>query len=1571
MAGLRLSRVIYVCFTLVFVLAARAQQLSPGSGLAAETPSQTLSPRVISFSGNLAGQPDGALTVTFSIYADQPSNAVLWSETQLVQVTGGKFTALLGSANSVGLPPEVFAADQAHWLGVQANGAESRYLLVSVPYAMKAVEAERLGGLPGSEYVTVQQLQAILQNSASGATSSGFAGAKTSAGGNLQTQAAAAGTPPQPATDFTDNNNSEVLLVTQQGTGYAIHAISTLQPAIYAENNNFLGVALQAVATSPNGANTGLLAQSLSSGGVAGIFDSAGPQILILRSNGVQVMTFDQFGDITANGQIQASNFVGGGFGLNNIPNSATTATPLNSNSTIVSRDQFGGFSASQITAGNFSGSGFGLTNIPNSATTATSLNSNNTIVSRDQFGSFSAGQIQAANFVGSGFGLTNIPPSAVGATPANVANSIVSRDIFGNFVANQIQAANFFGNGFGLTNIPNNATTATDANTPGAIVARDGNGNFSVSQIQANGLNVSGLLTSFGSADFSNGSSTAPVRAVLSANTPVTCLASRELLIKTDALPGQQLFICNSAGNGYILLGDGVGAGVSSVTAGDASIAIGGTSAAPSVEVANGGVTSAKLAPNSVTSAAIADGTIAPAKITGTAAILGNNTFTGSETFQQTLTALGGISTNGITSTTGAVISGSTTGAVASISQSSTGTGLSVSGGNTGISVVGNTTGLSATSGPGIAVNATSGNSFGVFASSANSTGVHGDGGAVGVDASTGNGVGLQVRATSTTVPGIPATFTNAVAGKLISGRLGLGPNFTENFSVDTAGNLFAAGALQASYVDEGTQINGPVKFLPSPFGTAVAGVTRTLPSDNGGAIGIAVGPSSAAGFVQVAYSGIAACLFDGNPNPGDYVGVSKVTVGHCSDLGPVYPAQGQQVLGRVIWTTGPLSPVLLFGPEQHGGTGGTLTSINTGAGLTGGPITSSGTISIANGGVTNAMLQTPTFTVNPGVGLSGGGTTALGGSLTLNNTGALSFNGRAGNIVPAQGDYSFSQISGSTNKGQLPATTAYTDQSNSFTGNQIFNGQVNVADSNPANGSGALNAISQNNPAALFISSAPTILMAGTPTHGVLTLDSLGNLTIFGAISGTSLSGDGSALSNVNASKLGGLAATDLATAAALNSETSSRQSADTTLQTNINSETTARLAGDAALSASLAAENSARQSDVSNLQNNINNVSAADAKLGASNTFTAGTQDFSGAGATLPVHAVLTANAPAACVAGKELLIKTDAPAGQQLFICDAGGTTWNLVGDGAAGGVSSFNGRSGVVGPVSGDYSFAQISGSVSAAQMPALTGDITSGAGSTFTVLTPTGVTAGSYTKVSVDLKGRVTIGSQASFGDLLGSASQSQLPVFTVYNNQVNTFGASQTVNGTLTASLFSGNGANLTNVNAASLNGLSSGSFAQLANANTFAAKQMLAASTAASAPINLPGGIAPSTPANGDVWNTGTVLQYRDSAATTRSLVSTTQSGGLQLLKLTASITPSSVNSSSCLEQSFTVSGVNAGDVLLTVAQPSTSSPGTNIALGGWRISAANTVAVQFCNVGKSNSTPASGTYTFALMR
>jgi len=79
-----------------------------------------------------------------------------------------------------------------------------------------------------------------------------------------------------------------------------------------------------------------------------------------------------------------------------------------------------------------------------------------------------------------------------------------------------------------------------------------------------------------------------------------------------------------------------------------------------------------------------------------------------------------------------------------------------------------------------------------------------------------------------------------------------------------------------------------------------------------------------------------------------------------------------------------------LNFAPGQTfpgAGGSGTVTSVGTGAGLTGGPITNSGTISIPAAGVTNSMLANPSITVQAGSGLSGGGTVPLGGTVMLSS--------------------------------------------------------------------------------------------------------------------------------------------------------------------------------------------------------------------------------------------------------------------------------------------------------------------------------------------------------------------------------------------------------------------------------------------------------------------------------------------------------------------------------------------------------------------------------------------------------
>ncbi|WP_374034909.1 cell wall anchor protein [Bdellovibrio bacteriovorus] len=66
----------------------------------------------------------------------------------------------------------------------------------------------------------------------------------------------------------------------------------------------------------------------------------------------------------------------------------------------------------------------------------------------------------------------------------------------------------------------------------------------------------------------------------------------------------------------------------------------------------------------------------------------------------------------------------------------------------------------------------------------------------------------------------------------------------------------------------------------------------------------------------------------------------------------------------------------------------------------------------------------------------------------------------------------------------------------------------------------------------------------------------------------------------------------------------------------------------------------------------------------------------------------------------------------------------------------------------------DLGTADATGTLAAGRMPALTGDVTSSAGSVATTLANSGVTAGTYSKVSVDAKGRVTVGANIAAGDV-------------------------------------------------------------------------------------------------------------------------------------------------------------------------------------------------------------------------
>jgi trimeric autotransporter adhesin len=117
-------------------------------------------PRLVKFSGTLKDSNGNPLTtitgVTFALYSQQNGGAPLWLETQNVQPDkSGHYTVMLGSTKPDGLETELFVSEQAQWLGIQPQGQEehARVLLVSVPYALKAGDAETLGGKPASAFM--------------------------------------------------------------------------------------------------------------------------------------------------------------------------------------------------------------------------------------------------------------------------------------------------------------------------------------------------------------------------------------------------------------------------------------------------------------------------------------------------------------------------------------------------------------------------------------------------------------------------------------------------------------------------------------------------------------------------------------------------------------------------------------------------------------------------------------------------------------------------------------------------------------------------------------------------------------------------------------------------------------------------------------------------------------------------------------------------------------------------------------------------------------------------------------------------------------------------------------------------------------------------------------------------------------------------------------------------------------------------------------------------------------------------------------------------------------------------
>jgi hypothetical protein len=205
-----------IFFTLLMLSVGFAQQASV-----------TAVPNLVRYGGTLrdaqsAPLSSSAVGVTFAIYRQQDGGAPVWMETQSVATdAGGNYTVLLGSTTATGLPADLFSQQEQRWLGVQVQGQEeqARVLLVSVPYAFKAHEAETLGGKSISDFVLANGASSTANGSTAGHASSSPANDPATTTEGIRKGAASDG-----PTNFSGSTTDQIVGVTQSGSGVGVNA---------------------------------------------------------------------------------------------------------------------------------------------------------------------------------------------------------------------------------------------------------------------------------------------------------------------------------------------------------------------------------------------------------------------------------------------------------------------------------------------------------------------------------------------------------------------------------------------------------------------------------------------------------------------------------------------------------------------------------------------------------------------------------------------------------------------------------------------------------------------------------------------------------------------------------------------------------------------------------------------------------------------------------------------------------------------------------------------------------------------------------------------------------------------------------------------------------------------------------------------------------------------------------------------------------------------------------------------------------------------------------------------------
>lgn len=412
------------------------------------TPSATVQvPRLIRFSGRLtppspATGSSRVVNVVFSLYAEETGGTALWQERQNVELDAmGHYTVLLGFTQAEGLPIELFTTGEAHWLGVQPEGEveQPRVMLVSVPFALKAHEAETLGGKSVSDFVL-----ATPDSSASGSAGSGNGNAVASNGPNV----GGSGT-----TDFiplwTDSNGdlgNSVLFQSGSGNSAAV-GINTTTPAATLDVNG--GAIARGVLQLP-------------STGTANASQGYNSQPFDLQGSAFNSSTQKAVGPLFQWQTEPVGNNTSSPSGSLNLLYGAGSGKPSETGLNIASNGQIT-FATGQTFpgTGTITGvtAGTGLTGGGTSGNVTLSINTS----FADQYyaqlkapNTFTANQtvngtVTATTFSGSGSGVTGIPFGNLTGTLANTQFS----GTYSNAVTLSNTSNVFYGNGANLTGVP------------------------------------------------------------------------------------------------------------------------------------------------------------------------------------------------------------------------------------------------------------------------------------------------------------------------------------------------------------------------------------------------------------------------------------------------------------------------------------------------------------------------------------------------------------------------------------------------------------------------------------------------------------------------------------------------------------------------------------------------------------------------------------------------------------------------------------------------------------------------------------------------------------------------------------------------------------------------------------------------------------------------------------------------------------------------------------------------------------------------------------------------------------